>query len=39
MKTKIFISHASADSDVVSLFVDHILRNGCGVNVEDIVYP
>ena len=38
MKTKIFISHASADSDVVSLFVDHILRNGCGVNVEDIVY-
>lgn len=38
MKDKIFISHASADSVIVSLFVEHILRAGCGVQMENIVY-
>lgn len=35
---KIFISHASADEKVVSLFVDKILKAGCDVNADDIVY-
>lgn len=38
MGKKIFISHASADEKVVSLFVDHILFAGSGVKLEDIVY-
>ena len=38
MKDKIFISHASADSEIVSLFVEHILRSGCGVQMDNIVY-
>lgn len=38
MKDKIFISHASADSEIVSLFVERILRAGCGVQLENIVY-
>ena len=38
MAKKVFISHASADEQVVSLFVDHILQAGCGVQAGDIVY-
>lgn len=38
MKTKLFISHASADERIVSLFVDYILVAGSGVKLEDIVY-
>lgn len=35
---KIFISHASADEKVVSLFVNKILKAGCDVKTEDIIY-
>ena len=35
---KIFISHASADEQVVSLFVNKILKAGCDVKTEDIIY-
>lgn len=38
MGEKVFISHASADEQIVSLFVDHILKAGCGVHAEDIIY-
>ena len=38
MSKKIFISHASADERIVSMFVDNILCHGCGVKEEDIVY-
>ena len=38
MRTKLFISHASADEKIVSLFVDYILVAGSGVKLEDIVY-
>ena len=35
---KVFISHASADEDVVSLFVDNILCSGSGLPREDIFF-
>lgn len=35
---KIFISHALADEKVVSLFVNKILKAGCDVKTEDIIY-
>ena len=35
---KIFISHASADEKVVSLFVNKILKAGCDVRTESIIY-
>lgn len=35
---KVFISHASADEEVVSLFVDSILCSGSGLNREDIFF-
>lgn len=35
---KIFISHSSDDEKVVSLFVDKILKAGCGVDADVIVY-
>lgn len=38
MSKKVFISHASADEGVVSLFVDQILVSGCGVQLDSIVY-
>ena len=38
MGKKVFISHAAVDEQIVSLFVDHILHNGSGVSLEDIVY-
>lgn len=38
MGKKIFISHASEDKQIVSLFVDHILCAGSGVNIEDVIY-
>lgn len=38
MKRKVFISHASEDKKVVSLFVDKILRAGCDIKYEDIVF-
>lgn len=38
MGKKIFISHASADEKVVSLFIDQILVAGSGVKLEDVVY-
>ena len=38
MSKKVFISHASADEKMVSLFVDHILVAGSGVKLEDIFY-
>lgn len=38
MGKKIFISHASDDKEIVSLFVDQILCAGSGVNIEDIIY-
>ena len=38
MAKKVFISHASADEKIVSLFVDFILHDGCGVDLEDIMY-
>lgn len=38
MRSKLFISHASADEKLISLFVDYILVAGSGVKLEDIVY-
>lgn len=38
MKRKVFISHASADEKIVSLFVDKILRAGCDIKLEEIMY-
>lgn len=38
MGKKIFISHASVDEQIVSLFVDQVLCNGSGIKIEDIVY-
>lgn len=38
MSKKVFISHASADEEIVSKFVDNILCHGCGIKEEDIVY-
>ena len=38
MAKKIFISHASDDKDVISLFKDLILNNGLGVSDEDIAF-
>lgn len=38
MGKKIFISHASADKEIVSEFVDNILVSGCGVGLDDIFY-
>jgi len=38
MGKRVFISHASADERIVSIFVDFILHDGCGVELEDIMY-
>jgi hypothetical protein len=38
MGKKVFISHASEDKQIVSLFVDQILCAGSGVNIEDVIY-
>ena len=38
MGKKVFISHASEDKQIVSLFVDLILCAGSGVNIEDVIY-
>lgn len=38
MGKKVFISHASADKEIVSLFVDKILIAGYGLQQEDIFY-
>ena len=38
MSKKVFISHASGDEQIVSLFVDYVLCAGCGVQLSDIVY-
>lgn len=38
MVKKVFISHASEDKELVSLFVDKILHNGSGVEYDDIFY-
>ena len=37
MGKKVFISHSSADKEIVSLFVDKILVAGCGIRQEDIM--
>lgn len=38
MGKKVFISHASKDKDIVSLFVDKILIAGYGLQTDDIFY-
>lgn len=38
MGKKVFVSHATADKQIVSWFVDHILCSGSGVNIEDVLY-
>lgn len=38
MATKVFISHASADQQLVSMFVEEILVSGMGFKPEDIFY-
>jgi hypothetical protein len=38
MSSAIFISHASADKDMVDTFVDDVLRLGCGITSESIFY-
>lgn len=38
MGKKVFISHATVDEQIVSLFVDKILCNGSGVKIEDVIY-
>lgn len=38
MNNRVFISHASEDKEIVSLFVDKILRAGCDVKTDEIVY-
>jgi hypothetical protein len=35
---RVFVSHASADGDLVDPFIDTILRLGCGVQEEDLFY-
>lgn len=35
---RVFISHASEDEKLVSLFVDKILKAGCDVKTDEIVY-
>lgn len=35
---KVFVSHASADKDLVSLFIDRVIVAGSGVKLEDIMY-
>jgi hypothetical protein len=34
----IFVSHASADAELVDQFVDTVLRNGCNLSPDDIFY-
>lgn len=34
----IFVSHASADAELVDKFVDTVLRNGCNLDPDDIFY-
>lgn len=34
---KVFISHSSRDKDMVDLFIDKVLRLGCGLQPQDIL--
>jgi hypothetical protein len=36
--SKVFVSHAAADSRLVDEFVSRILDNGCGLDVTQIFY-
>lgn len=35
---RVFVSHASADAELVDVFVDTLLRNGCNLDPDDIFY-
>lgn len=35
---KVFISHSNLDKEVVDLFIDKILKLGCGITPDDIAY-
>ena len=36
--SRVFVSHASADAELVDVFVDTLLRNGCNLGPDDIFY-
>lgn len=36
--TKVFVSHANADKDVVNVFVANVLRIGCGLDATTLFY-
>jgi hypothetical protein len=35
---RVFVSHASADAELVDKFVDTLLRNGCNLGPDDLFY-
>ena len=35
---RVFVSHASADAELVDKFVDRLLRNGCNLGPDDLFY-
>ena len=37
-RSRVLVSHASADAELVDVFVDTLLRNGCNLDPEDIFY-
>jgi hypothetical protein len=36
--SRVFVSHASADAELVDAFADTLLRNGCNLGPDDIFY-
>ncbi len=35
---KIFVSHSSLDKNIIDVFIDKILKLGCGISPDDIAY-